>query len=195
MPFFSDKPLKDTETDKGRFKRAWGESHGNSLLGFAAVIFVAGSLMIWLSPPTPPEPELDLTRRDASAVESELRPDALVIRVVTDQIESEGPIRIAVYDAKESFGNPDKAVIKDSLNPVDGFVVWEIKLSYLPETFAISAYHDMDDNGELNLALFNAPVEPYGFSNIARSLIGPPTFEQTLMRRPTEPTAIEIRVY
>lgn len=195
MPSLKDKIPIPHPNEKGRFRRAWKESHGNALLGFAAIILFIGLVMIWSSPPRESGPDLDLMGMEDSQVPSNLRKNAIVVRVVTSQLTSEGPIRIAVYDSKEAFGNPDKAIIKDSLVPVEGFVVWEISLEILPERFAIAAYHDLDNNGELNRALFNAPVEPYGFSNNARSLVGPPTYEQTLMERPKEAAAIELCVY
>ncbi|MCO8121017.1 DUF2141 domain-containing protein [Stieleria sp. TO1_6] len=193
-------PLNETSTRRqpnrqGRFKRAWKDSHGTWLLGFAGVIFLIGLLMIRLSPPGSEEPTIDFSEDVSAPIAPALPPDAMIIRVTTSQPASHGPIRIALYDSKESFGDTDKAVIKDSLVPVDGFVIWEIKRDFLPEQFAIAAYHDLDDNGELNRALFNAPVEPYGFSNNARSVIGAPTYEQTIIERPTEPTILEIRVY
>jgi uncharacterized protein (DUF2141 family) len=179
--------------EKGRFRRAWKESHGFALLGFAAVILVTGLILIWASPPADDETDVVTLVDVENAVE--LPEDAILVRVSTSEYESTSPIRIAVYDSEQAFGDPSKAIIKDSLNPVDGFAVWEIKLDFLPEQFAIAAYHDLDDNGQLNRALFNAPVEPYGFSNNARSLVGAPTYEQTVVQRPSASTAIEVRVY
>ena len=179
---------------KGQLKRAWKESHGTELLGFAFVIVLVGLILIWTRPPAEEPPDIDTLVRGTAPAE-ELPKDAMLIRVATDQLSSEGPIRIAIYDSLESFGNPEKAIIKDALQPASGFVVWEIKLDFLPEEFSIAAFHDLDNNGELDRALFNAPVEPYGFSNNARSIFGPPTYEQTLISRPTEPRVIEIRVY
>lgn len=192
-------PIKDTDAfpphrKKGQFKRAWKESHGSALLGFAAAILVLGLILIWSSPPEEPTPDLDSLTQTAPN-EPALPENAMIVRVATSKIDSVGPIRLAIYDSKTAFGDPDKAIIKDSLVPIEGFATWEIPLEILPDRFAIAAYHDLDDNGELNRALFNAPVEPYGFSNNARSLVGPPTYEQTIVEKPTTPTAIEIRVY
>ena len=180
--------------DRGSFRRAWKESHGNALMGFAAAIFLIGLFLIWSSPPVEDAPDVDLAG-GAEAASVALPENALVVKVTSSEAASEGPIRIAIYDSKEAFGDPEQAVMKDSEVPVDGFVIWEIKLDALPDSFAIAAYHDLDDNGELNKALFNAPVEPYGFSNNARSLVGPPTFDQTIMQRPEKSAAIEVRVY
>lgn len=195
MPSLQDRFPIHPSDKKGRFRRAWRESHGNALMGFAVAIFVVGMIVIWTTPPPLEEPQIDLNNPLENPVVPELPAETLVIRVATSQIESAGPIRVAVYDSKDAFGNPDKAIIKNSFLPIQGFAVWDIKLEILPEKFAIAAYHDLDNNGQLNRALFNAPVEPYGFSNNARSLIGPPTYEQTIMQRPNDSMAIEIRVY
>ncbi|MDM4018999.1 DUF2141 domain-containing protein [Roseiconus lacunae] len=194
MPNPTIKLTSPEKRRKGQLKRAWKESHGTALLGFALSILVVGLVLIWFSPPKLEGPDLEVYV-DGSVPAPELPENALLIRVATDQAVSTGPIRIAIYDSLESFGNPDKAIIKDALQPVDGFVVWEIDLDFLPDEFSIAAFHDLDNNGVLNRALLNAPVEPYGFSNNARNLFGPPTYDQTLVTRPTEPRVIEIRVY
>jgi len=44
-------------------------------------------------------------------------------------------------------------------------------------TYAISCYHDKDDNGVLNMFMGMWPTESYGCSNNARGSFGPPTWE------------------
>lgn len=180
---------------EGQYSRAWKESHGGWVVGFAGLILVSGLVAMWFFPPERAEPIADVVAAPVTEDQIALPEDAVLIRVGTAQPSEEGPIRIAIYDSKESFGEVSQAVIKDALVPAEGYVVWEIGLSMLPAKFAIAAYHDIDDNGELNRALFNAPVEPYGFSNDARSALGPPTFEETLIDRPEEPKLIDVRVY
>lgn len=195
MPALNDKNFSHYPQGKRRFREAWKESRGNALLGFAAILFLIGTIMIWASPPSESEQVVDQLGDGDGEAPAELTADSILIRVSTDHLDSDGPIHIAVYDSEEAFGQADKAIIGDSLSPVDGFVGWEIKLDILPATFSIAAYHDLDNNGELNRGLLNAPEEPYGFSNHARNVIGSPTYEQTLMERPSGPTQIEIRVY
>ena len=43
--------------------------------------------------------------------------------------------------------------------------------------YAISSYHDADDNGELNMIMGMIPYESYGCSNGARGFFGPPKWE------------------
>jgi len=43
--------------------------------------------------------------------------------------------------------------------------------------YAVSIFHDIDKNGELNTNAIGIPNEPYGFSNDARGRFGPPKFK------------------
>ncbi len=185
---------------KGRFRKAWKESHGNWILGFTTVLLAIGLLVMWAQPSQPELGDLDLIANNggsatSAVVEPQLPLGVLLVRVTTSQADKKGPIRIAIYDSKDTFGKIEEATIKDSLVPIEGFVTWEIQLDFLPESFSIAAYHDLDDNSELNRGLFNAPIEPYGFSNNARSLVGPPTFEETVVQRPATTEILQIRVY
>jgi len=47
--------------------------------------------------------------------------------------------------------------------------------------YGFSAYHDENENEKLDLSLFGAPTESYGFSNNARGTFSKPDFEETLV--------------
>jgi uncharacterized protein (DUF2141 family) len=50
----------------------------------------------------------------------------------------------------------------------------------LPEgEYAISLYHDVNDNNTLDTGLFGIPTEGYGFSNNVKGLMGAPSFEKS----------------
>ena len=46
-----------------------------------------------------------------------------------------------------------------------------------PGQYAVNAFHDENDNGELDTNLFGIPTEGYGFANDPRTTFGPPDFE------------------
>ena len=46
-----------------------------------------------------------------------------------------------------------------------------------PGRYALSAFHDENDNGELDTNLMGIPSEGYGFGNDASAALGPPSFE------------------
>lgn len=46
-----------------------------------------------------------------------------------------------------------------------------------PGRYAVSAFHDENDNGKLDTKLFGIPSEGYGFANDPNTTFGPPKFE------------------
>ena len=46
-----------------------------------------------------------------------------------------------------------------------------------PGTYAIAAFHDKNENEELDANMLGVPTEAYGFSNNARGTFGLPSFE------------------
>lgn len=44
--------------------------------------------------------------------------------------------------------------------------------------YAVTTFHDVNNNGELDTKLFGIPKEPYGFSNNFKPKFGPPSYEK-----------------
>ena len=86
-----------------------------------------------------------------------------------------GPLMVAVFDSADGFPDHRQAMHRQSLDvgSFDGSMLLD-PLS--PGRYAIAVYQDVDANGEMNRALAGYPTEPYGFSNNARSMLGPPSF-------------------
>jgi uncharacterized protein (DUF2141 family) len=62
---------------------------------------------------------------------------------------------------------------------------------------AIAVFQDNDGNGKLTKSQMGIPREPYGFSNNARGILGPPKFKQAafeLEPRTDNTETIEIKV-
>lgn len=47
-----------------------------------------------------------------------------------------------------------------------------------PGEYGIKIYHDVNNDGKLNLGIFGIPSEPYGFSNNAPVRFGPPSWKK-----------------
>lgn len=103
----------------------------------------------------------------------------------------DGLCRVAAYASDAGFPNPDKALTRSVL-PIEGDSVrWSFRWPgevgvQPPKSLAISAYHDQNDNGQLDKSLIGMPTEPYGFSNNPKRGYGPPTFEQTAVEIPAD---------
>ena len=100
----------------------------------------------------------------------------------------------AVYLVRANANDPPKALSKASVSIVDSVATWNVPQSQLPEQFAIAAYHDENGDGELNRNRLGIPTERYGFSNNARGLTGPPSFQEAMLERAKTDSPIEISI-
>ena len=100
-----------------------------------------------------------------------------------------GKIFLAIYDKKEHFlkkGKDTNAVVKDKK-----------AVAYFKNLkkgdYAVSLFHDENDNKIMDTKIFGIPKEPYGFSNDATGFMGPPKFKDAKFNLDTDKT-ITIRV-
>lgn len=101
-----------------------------------------------------------------------------------------GKVFLALYDKKETFlksnSKGTKAVVenKKAIAQFKGLKKGE---------YAISIFHDENDNNTMDTKIFGIPKEPYGFSNDATGFIGPPKFEDAKFLMDSNKT-IQIKV-
>lgn len=110
---------------------------------------------------------------------------------VTGASPGKGQAVLSLFTSKENFlREPYTTMTK----PVDsnGKAVFQVN-ALKPGTYAVSVYHDADNNGELNTGLFGIPTELVGFSNQARSLFGPPSFRKAAFQM-SDHQEIQIRM-
>jgi uncharacterized protein (DUF2141 family) len=87
-----------------------------------------------------------------------------------------GNIRVALYHLKEDFLTERVYRGKEERVTANKMVV---KFTDLPfGTYAISVFHDENENGQLDTGIFGIPKEPYGFGNNAMGAFGPPDFNE-----------------
>jgi uncharacterized protein (DUF2141 family) len=61
-----------------------------------------------------------------------------------------------------------------------------------PGQYAIILFHDENGNGKLDKNALGVPTEPYGFSNNVRGFLGPPSFEEAVMKVNADDKAVRI---
>ena len=100
---------------------------------------------------------------------------------------------VAVFDSAEGFPKPEHSSTTTTIS-VDAESV-EFSLS-LPDTSptGIAIFQDLNGDGKLTKNGFGLPIEPYGFSNNARSTFGPPSFSQAAFKASEKTSPIEITV-
>ena len=92
--------------------------------------------------------------------------------------DEEGTAHVAFFLDARIWPDGDAAVFGTAVVPIKdgrGIAVFE---DVPAGPFAVSVFHDENDNGELDSVALGIPSEPYGFSGDARDLFGPPSFEE-----------------
>ncbi len=105
------------------------------------------------------------------------KPDSTSIFVELTGIPSDqGVVRIALFDKSDGFTHHEFAVQKARFQAKAGTVNWTFD-GVNPGRYAVAAYHDENDNGELDTNFLGIPTESYGFSNNVTGTFGPPSFQ------------------
>ena len=87
---------------------------------------------------------------------------------------NDGTAMIALYDSEENF--LEKRLLGE-LSEIENKEA-KVIFSDVPEgIYAISVFHDEDDNGKLNMVMGFYPSEATGVSNNAPAKFGPPKWE------------------
>ena len=93
---------------------------------------------------------------------------------ITDFDSNDGTIYISIYDSEKNFLDKGFISKKSKINNQTA----DFSFTDLPEgEYAISCYHDEDDNGKMNMIMGMIPLEDYGTSNNAKGRFGPPKWE------------------
>jgi uncharacterized protein (DUF2141 family) len=92
----------------------------------------------------------------------------------TNLTSNKGLLFVKIVDEKENEISAKTLPIKNQQ------VIWALQLP--PGKYAVSCFHDEDNNGKLTTNLFGIPQERYGFSNNARGKFGPPPLKDQLFQ-------------
>lgn len=112
----------------------------------------------------------------------------------TNLPSSQGTVYVLLFNDPDGFPHEPHKAYRNFKVPIHKGVA-ELSISGLPVgTYAISTFHDQDNDGVLRTGSFGIPKEPYGFSNNAKGLFGPPPFEKAAFRLQELPKKISIRM-
>ena len=115
------------------------------------------------------------------------------IAVEIENLQShKGKVMVALYNSRETYM---ETRFREAMASISKELKASIVLTEVPAGFyAISVFHDENDNNELDLKFMKIPKEPYGFSNNARGNMGPASFEDALFKLDRDTTLhIEVR--
>ena len=90
----------------------------------------------------------------------------------------DGRVYLAVHGpaTRDTFPSGE-ALVEGLRAPAKAGTMRFVVADIAPGRYALSAFHDENDNGELDANLLGIPSEGYGFGNDASAAFGPPRFE------------------
>jgi uncharacterized protein (DUF2141 family) len=100
--------------------------------------------------------------------------------IVTGASSTCGTICIALYADEEQWENR-KPEVRTAVVPVQKGPTMHVFQNIPFGTYAIKAFHDANDNMQLDKDTIGKPAEAYGFSRNARGRFGPPTFKDACL--------------
>lgn len=104
---------------------------------------------------------------------------------------AQGQVRVALFDRGDTFPEGDHPLAAARAKAQPGTVTTSLT-GLQPGTYAVSVYHDENDNGRMDKNILGVPREGYGFSNDARATGGPPSFAKAAFTLDEEHTVITI---
>jgi len=105
------------------------------------------------------------------------------LKIVISNIKYSGKIYFALYDSAENFNSTDESVDKMKLAIREMVKVGEHEINLKLEKgyYGIKIYVDKNLNEKFDTNFFGLPKEQFGFSNNVIGLVGPPTFEKSMI--------------
>lgn len=111
---------------------------------------------------------------------------------VTGMDTDKGKVFLALYNSKETFLKSSKTTKGTNAVVKDGKAIAYFK-GLKKGDYAISLFHDENDNNKMDTKIFGIPKEPYGFSNNAKGFMGPPKYKDAKFTLDTNKTiAVEV---
>ncbi len=103
-------------------------------------------------------------------------------------------VLIAIFDSAEAFPKPELRKHTEVVAATETTLEHTLMLEQ-NKPLAIAVIQDLDGNRGLTRNIFGIPTEPYGFSNNARGLTGPPDFQKVMfsVHQNSGPIEIEVR--
>lgn len=102
------------------------------------------------------------------------------LTVTISNIQSnDGELYVGLFNDEDKFPEKDKTYKYVIVQAVKGSV--SVSFDVPDGSYAISVFHDANENGLLDTNFLGAPSEYYGFSNNARSLFSAPKFKDCVI--------------
>jgi uncharacterized protein (DUF2141 family) len=135
--------------------------------------------------------------RDTASTVSEELPIESSVQDVLFRIEGlkaePSQVHVAAFNSADGFPNAKDSPFTTVVSVEGGRAEFTMSLRTDQKT-AIAVFQDLNGDGVLTKSAFGIPVEPYGFSNDARGVFGPPSFSSAAVKVSKETDTLSIQV-
>lgn len=118
-----------------------------------------------------PSPSAPQVRPSPMPSENRIEAEAVNLR------NSNGSLRCALFGSRDGFPNDSKAAVASTAVRIENRRAACVFPNLPPGSYALAVLHDENDNDRMDYNFMGLPVEGYAFSNDARGILGPPTFD------------------
>ncbi len=109
--------------------------------------------------------------------------------------KADGNIYLTIYDSDDTWLG-EEFVLQEKVAIAEARVndLVHVELSLPQGEYAISIYHDSNDNGDLDTNWIGIPKEPVALSNNAKPRFGPPKYKDAVFTLGAEPVTQRIAI-
>lgn len=105
-----------------------------------------------------------------------------------------GTVRLVLFDNPEYYPEESEKALKKASATISSNKSKVMITGLKSGTYAISLFHDENNNGELDTNWLGIPKEGVGASNDAKGRMGPPHFEDAKFQLNGEDLTLKIRI-
>jgi len=114
------------------------------------------------------------------------------VTVTVSNLENNnGKVFISLYNSEDSFLGKG---FKSTFSKIENNSCKVVFKNVPNGTYAISLFHDENDNNKMDTGMFGIPKEDYGCSNNAKGFMGPPKWEDAKFTLTNESIAQHIKL-
>jgi len=106
---------------------------------------------------------------------------------------AEGAVSAAIYASKETFSKEGQQVAAFRQKATTGPVSVTFR-DLPPGRYAVTAFHDENNNSKLDRDATGIPSEGYGVSNDARELLSPPYWDKASFELGSEAKTVDVKI-
>ena len=105
-----------------------------------------------------------------------------------------GDVKAGLFDSAESFDGKSKKKFAGAIIKIENKKAQYVFSNVPYGDYAIKFFHDEDGDDNVDTNFLGIPTEDYGFSNNAKGLFGPPSFEKAKFVVSSDTVKVQIDV-